>query len=682
MSGTASGLPWEASDDAPAHGVGICVSGGGLRAASFGLGVLQQLQEQRGLLFGAHAARYLSAVSGGSYIASAYSANAKTIADAAGGGAAAVPPFALGSPEELHVLSHGRYLVRPVAPTVVAFVGLLAANLAGLGVIVIWIGFMLGNVARSAIFGVSRVLPVTLESFRLANPALIALACLGTFASLVCLGRGVYSTNRAVAPVFSAVGIAGIALSAPFTYESLVAFPALRTVGGWSLWIVVTVGLMVASLFAALALSRRGVRGRAAAISVGAEVWSTRALWAVLVLCAGCLSFPTIAVWFDESANPPGSVSCERLVFLFAILVSPLVFNLVLQRSSIHWLYRQRIRECFGVLRDGSARAAAVPDSPPLFSELGDGRRGPNSYPQLLICATGNARNPIGPRGRPRYESFVFSHDVCGVPGTDAWFSTKQLELGRVASSWASRTEPALTLSTAVASAGAAGAPSMGRMSQPSLRPLLAALNVRLGWWLPNPFVPARRAEVAAMTRPAKFSGVKGGFGRGYDDLLSEMYGISGHSIYVTDGGHYDNLGLTALLRARCAEIWCVDASPDKRGNSSELRRVLALAADDGLIEGYSIDLDTFRTDVPRDDYATFAAGSVRYPNGSVAEIRIFKLGLMNPVPATAAQFRLYHCFFPFDPTALQWYTRERATAYRDLGRATAAQYFDSARAG
>ncbi|MEA2472062.1 MAG: hypothetical protein QOE38_3061, partial [Thermoleophilaceae bacterium] len=51
---------------------GICLSGGGLRAASFALGVLQVLQRERGLLYGPRSADWLAAVSGGSYVAGAH----------------------------------------------------------------------------------------------------------------------------------------------------------------------------------------------------------------------------------------------------------------------------------------------------------------------------------------------------------------------------------------------------------------------------------------------------------------------------------------------------------------------------------------------------------------------------------------------------------------------------------
>ena len=51
------------------NAVGVCCSGGGIRSAAFNLGALQALQEQSIL----GNAKYLAAVSGGSYIAAGFS---------------------------------------------------------------------------------------------------------------------------------------------------------------------------------------------------------------------------------------------------------------------------------------------------------------------------------------------------------------------------------------------------------------------------------------------------------------------------------------------------------------------------------------------------------------------------------------------------------------------------------
>ena len=93
--------------------MGICLSGGGIRAAAFGLGALQSMQEH-GILTGPHKADYLAAVSGGSYIATALNLVARGGLPGEPGGEAAVAaadPFARGTPEEQYLRDHTTYLV-------------------------------------------------------------------------------------------------------------------------------------------------------------------------------------------------------------------------------------------------------------------------------------------------------------------------------------------------------------------------------------------------------------------------------------------------------------------------------------------------------------------------------------------------------------------------------------------
>ena len=115
MAPTEDQLPWIPAPGSPPHGAGICLSGGGLRAAYFGLGAIQQLQLERELLFGQRSADYLSVVSGGSYIASTFVLNAEHLAE--GESQSPEPPLAPGTPEEAHVLQGGRYLIEDGWPT-------------------------------------------------------------------------------------------------------------------------------------------------------------------------------------------------------------------------------------------------------------------------------------------------------------------------------------------------------------------------------------------------------------------------------------------------------------------------------------------------------------------------------------------------------------------------------------
>lgn len=99
-------LDWERHDEEP-EGTGICLSGGGLRAASFSLGAVQALQVERGLIFGPKCADHLAVVSGGSYLGGALMLGAARLSPR---GSDTAPPLAPGTPEAEHLVSNGSYL--------------------------------------------------------------------------------------------------------------------------------------------------------------------------------------------------------------------------------------------------------------------------------------------------------------------------------------------------------------------------------------------------------------------------------------------------------------------------------------------------------------------------------------------------------------------------------------------
>jgi Patatin-like phospholipase len=135
-----------------------------------------------------------------------------------------------------------------------------------------------------------------------------------------------------------------------------------------------------------------------------------------------------------------------------------------------------------------------------------------------------------------------------------------------------------ITLATACAISGAAASPSMGYHSNPTIAFLLTVFNVRLGWWLRNP----RRRRIGRVTpypippspKPdalSRFFTLKPGMlpsspRFGLLRLVNELFGQSDDTtsyIYLTDGGHFDNMGLYELLRRRCRAIVVCDSEAD-----------------------------------------------------------------------------------------------------------------------
>ena len=100
-----------------------------------------------------------------------------------------------------------------------------------------------------------------------------------------------------------------------------------------------------------------------------------------------------------------------------------------------------------------------------------------------------------------------------------------------------------------MAISGAAANPNMGRASSPALSFLMTVFNVRLGWWIGNP----RHRTGALMPGPP--------FGLTY--IALELFGGTDDNrnyVNLSDGGHFDNLGVYELIRRSCRYIMVCDA--------------------------------------------------------------------------------------------------------------------------
>ena len=118
----------------------------------------------------------------------------------------------------------------------------------------------------------------------------------------------------------------------------------------------------------------------------------------------------------------------------------------------------------------------------------------------------------------------------------------------------------------AMAISGAAANPNMGRASSPALAFLMTVFNVRLGWWLGNPRYP--RLRPTAEPRRSVCA-----------TLLLELFGGTTDDrkfVNLSDGGHFDNLGVYELVRRGCRYIVVCDAGQDGRSCS----RISAISSD------------------------------------------------------------------------------------------------------
>ncbi len=647
---TRNHLPWESHEGDPA-GVGICLSGGGLRSAAFSLGALEALQEKRGLLLGPNSAEYLAAVSGGAYISATAFLNMPTES----GGA---PPLLIGSPESKHVINNGRYLVdqhlRSVWPVLWRMVLSWTASI----LLVTWVGFIMADIAVL----VDRYLPIP----RIPGGPLLYAAAGGMFAAIGALGASQQTDRIGRSYLLIAFGFPLLLVTAPSFLAALSNLPWLSTPSWWKDHSIIS-GIVITSYGLASAAPFVLPRLRRIANLV-AKNTSRLALFVVACWVIAAFEGPTSRVLAG------GEASAADALLVFGPLLGGLVASYVHDVTSLHRPYRDFMSRCFAIRRtpEGSVKPVAPPTSASL-SALVPPQIPAIRHPRILVCATANIYG-----FEDEAALFVFSHDRSGLAGTpDAAFTTRQLELGRARSSvLGRRREPEVSLMDSVAMTAAAFTPTMGSITSAGARPLIALLNFRLGQWLPNPLSPARRDVVEMRPRrplnPRRRS-EHGRLGPGASALLGELLGSHSRNarrIYVTDGGHYDNLGLIALLRARCKEIWCVDAYSNRKRLGRQLSKIIELAERD-LNIAITIDVDRFSLLPGSDSVAhfAFARGAIHYPgNSEPGTITVVKLAITPTTPPALVTYRSEDSRFPYHTTFIQWYGHARFEAYRALG--------------
>jgi hypothetical protein len=328
---------------------------------------------------------------------------------------------------------------------------------------------------------------------------------------------------------------------------------------------------------------------------------------------------------------------------------------------SLHPMYRRRLATAFALRRvkgepdvDGPrGRAEERPyEELPLLTELASPSG--SSKPTLIVCAAANISNPgATPPGRG-VTSFTFSRTSIGGPLVGAVPSDAYLE------ALSTKRKKDFTLMAAVAMSGAALSPSMGKLTRRPLTFLMALANIRLGVWIPNP----RRLEewtAGSIPRPRP------------SYLVRELLGwntINAKYLYVTDGGHYENLGLVELLRRGCTDIYCFDASGGKPGTFSELGDAIALARSELGCE-VIIDPSELR---PLDMDGELLAkadcvlGTIKFQDGTRGRIAYARTVLTKDAPWDVHAFHATDPRFPNHPTADQLYTDQKFEAYRALG--------------
>lgn len=358
-----------------------------------------------------------------------------------------------------------------------------------------------------------------------------------------------------------------------------------------------------------------------------------------------------------------------------AILIAIVSFTALrinVNRFSIHALYRNRLVRAYL----GAPRHDRAPDSFTGFDFKDDTRvaqlvcRNPAGQRRLfhVINACANLSGGRGSIAQERQAlSFTITPLRCG--GADLSSGGAYADAERYGSNepnWIAGSQ-GIHLGTAMTISGAAANSSMGCHSSPATALLLTMFNVRLGAWLPNP--AWQPVSVTHLHRS--------GPGFALRPLFVELLGrVSTSSKYLqlSDGGHFENLGVYEMVCRRCRFILVSDAGCDPkahfedRGNAIRRCRI-----DFGVDITFNDSRVTSRTDGKSGD-RPYAIGRIDHPGEALGVLIYLKptfhqiVEAARRMPIDVGHYASEHADFPHETTADQWFSESQFETYRRLG--------------
>jgi hypothetical protein len=233
-----------------------------------------------------------------------------------------------------------------------------------------------------------------------------------------------------------------------------------------------------------------------------------------------------------------------------------------------------------------------------------------------------------------------------------------------------------VSLATAIAISGAAASPNMGYHTSPATAFLMTLFNVRLGAWLPNPAQAKKLGDDVGLSGPND----------SLRAILRELAGATddrGRDIYLSDGGHFENLGLYEMVRRRCHYIMVSDAGADPDCSFEDLGNAVRKIKIDLDID---IDFEELRISSrknPIDPQYAYALGTIEYPEaryeGSgpedpearrkrIGHLLYIKPSYFGDLPVDVRSYAATSATFPHESTADQFYSESQFESYRRLG--------------
>jgi hypothetical protein len=356
----------------------------------------------------------------------------------------------------------------------------------------------------------------------------------------------------------------------------------------------------------------------------------------------------------------PGPFDLAFVSGIVAVLTGYIGVTANLNFAGHHRMYRDRMMELFlpdEKTVDDNVWAPAAGANRLLLADV-------RTRPYHIINTNVVLVDSNVPRYRGRGgDSFILSPLRAGSSAT-GWCRTKDLRLPKV---------HGMTLSTAMAISGASlnpdtGAAGVGPTRKRLVSVLMTLLNIRLGYWTRGTRRPlSNRANYI-------FPGIRALFGVGFHEHA--------RMLDLTDGGHFDNLGLYELIRRRVRTIVVSDAACDRAFSFNDLASVIERVRTDfgAIITFRTGETEDLAGIVPREEGSTeqtrgirlarrgYAVADIAYDTGENGILLYIKSTLIAGLPLDVYDYKRKNDAFPHETTADQFFDERQFEAYRELG--------------
>lgn len=231
-----------------------------------------------------------------------------------------------------------------------------------------------------------------------------------------------------------------------------------------------------------------------------------------------------------------------------------------------------------------------------------------------------------------------------------------------------------ISLGTAMTISGAAVSPNSGYNTSPLVAFFMTLFNLRLGWWLGNPGPTGNDTFYRSSPK------------WGLKPVLSEMFGQTDEVnpyVFLSDGGHFENLGLYEMALRRNRFIILSDASCDEDCDLEDLGNAIRkIRIDLGIRIDFPKKFEIYsRKSTTGKDGKYWSLGRIRYPENKLSStddvvkfhpmdgvLLYVKPGIYGKESKDIFNYASVNKAFPHESTADQFFSESQFESYRALG--------------